>query len=101
MIIERLPSSLLNGEHLHCRPVKGGPIIEATIVPSDDESTPTFRVAIVCPARRADSKCGLRDRLGIRGPRRCLWYRGDSLGEYQIIGPDADKKSKGAWKNKQ
>jgi hypothetical protein len=100
MRIEILPSSLLNGEHLHCRPVKGGPIIKATIVPADYESTLTFKVAIVCPARQPGSKCALRDRPGVRGPRRCLWYRGDSLGEYQIIGPDTEKSDTG-WENKQ
>ena len=36
--------------------------------------------------------CGLRDRPGVRGPRRCLWYKGDSHGVYQIIGPGMDKK---------
>jgi len=100
MKIEILPESLLNGEHLYCRPVKGGPIVEAQIVHSEDESTPTFKIAIICPQRQPRSVCGLRDRPGIRGPRRCLWYEGDSHGEYQIIGPNMDMKSEMGWKDK-
>lgn len=98
MKIEIIPESLLNGEYFHCRPVKGGPIVEAPMVHSDDESTPTFKVAIICPQRRPRSKCGLRDRPGVRGPRYCFWYRDDSLGVYQIIGPGMDKKSEEGYK---
>jgi hypothetical protein len=93
MNIEIIPESLLHGEHFHCRPIKGGPIVEAPIVRSEDESTPTIKVAIICPQWRPSSKCGLRDKPGVRGPRYCFWYRGDSLGVYQIIGPGMDKKS--------
>jgi len=96
-IIEILPESLLKGEFLHCRPVKGGPIVEAQIVPSEDEPL-TFKVAIICPQRRPSSKCGLRDRPGVRGPRRCLWFKGDSKGLYQIIGLGMDKKSDEGYK---
>lgn len=92
MKAEILPESLLRGEHLHCRPVKKGPVVETLIIPSEDGSTPTFKVAIVCSQRRPSSYCGLRDRPGIRGPRRCLWWEGDSRGVYQVIGPNMDKK---------
>lgn len=92
MKIEILLESLLNGQHLHCRPVKGGPIVNAQIVRSD-ESIPTFKVAIICPQRRSRGVCGLRDRPHVRGPRRCLWYKGDSRRVYQIIGPGMEKKT--------
>jgi hypothetical protein len=92
MDIERLPTSLLNGSCLHCQPVEGGPIVEAPIVQSEDGSTPTFRVVIVCPVRLPMSKCVIRKKAGI-GEGNCLWYKGDSKGEYQIIGPGMDKKS--------
>lgn len=82
MNIEIIPESLLNGEHFYCRPVKNKPTVVAQIVHPEDEATPTFKVAIICPQRRAGSKCGLRDRSGVRGPRHCLWYKGDSLGVY-------------------
>jgi hypothetical protein len=98
MKIERLPASLLNGKYLHCRPIEAGPVVAAPIIPIGGELT--FKVAIVCPARQPGSKCARRDRPGVRGPRRCLWYRGDSLGEYQIIGPDTEKSDTG-WENKQ
>ncbi len=97
MDIERIPNSLLNGESLHCRPVDGGPIIKAQIIPFERESTPTFKVAIICPARRPRSKCELRIRAGSENDY-CQYYKGDSRGEYQIIGPGMDKKSEGGWK---
>lgn len=84
MDIERLTGPLLNGNFLHCRPVEGGPIIGAPIVRFEDGSTPAFRVIIVCPARGPMSKCELRTRVG--GDGRCLYWRGGSRGEYQIIG---------------
>ena len=93
MKIEILPDSLLNGKCLHCKPVVDGPTVEAMIVRSDEKLTPAFIWAILCPQRRPKSKCGLRDRPGVRGPRYCLWFKGDSLGVYQIIGPGMDKKS--------
>ncbi len=98
MKIEMLTESLLQGDHFHCRPVKKGPIVEALIIPSEDDSTPTFRTAIICPYRRAKSYCGLRDRPGVPGPRRCLWYKGDSRGLYQIVGPGMDNKTEEGYK---
>ena len=92
MKIESLPELLLNGPNLHCRPVKNGPVVIAQIIRLEAESTPTFKVEIICPQRRLGGVCGLRDRPGVRGPRRCLWYKGDSHGVYQIIGPGMDKK---------
>ncbi len=97
MGIERIPDSLLNGEFLHCRPVEGGSIVEAKIIPSLGESTPTFKVAIICPARQYNSKCDLRIRAGSEEDH-CQYYKGDSRGEYQIIGPGMDNKSDGGWK---
>ena len=96
MKIEILPDSLLNGKFLHCRPVKGGPIVEAQIHPSEGESTPTFKVAIICSARQPCSKCELRISVGSRDDH-CQYWKGDSLGGYQIIGPDMDKKSNKGW----
>lgn len=93
MKIEILPDSLLKGRSLHCRPVEGGPVVNAQIVRLEDESAPTFKLAIICPQRRPGSVCGLRNRPGVRGSRRCLWHKGDSLGVYQIIGPGMDKKT--------
>lgn len=97
MEIERLPNSLLNGKFLHCQPVEGGPIVEAQIIPSEGESTPTFKVAIICPARQPCSKCKLRIRAD-SGDDYCLYWRGDSLGSYQIIGPGMDKKTQGGYR---
>jgi len=91
MKIERLPDSLLNGKFLHCQPAEGGSVIKAPII-SSDESTPTFKVAIICPARRPSSKCELMIREG-NGDDQCHYYKGDSRSEYQIIGPGMDKKS--------
>ncbi len=89
--MERIPASLLKGEFLHCRPVDSGPIIKAPIIPSDGASTPTFKVAIICPARQPSSKCQLRIESE-SGDGYCHYYKGDSRGEYQIIGPGMDKK---------
>lgn len=95
MKIERLPNSLLNGKFLHCRPVEHGPIVEGVIIPC--EGYPAFRVLIMCPARKPRSICGLR--MGIRkNDNHCLYRKGDSHGEYQIIGPDADLKSDRGWR---
>ncbi len=85
IITERIPTPLLKGVFLHCRPVEGGPTVKAPIVPSDEETTPAFKVAIVCPARQSRSKCQLRVELG-DGDGYCHYDRGDSRGEYQIIG---------------
>ena len=89
MKIDRLPPSLLQGKNLHCRPVDGGQIIKAKIF--DSEDTPTFKKVIVCPARRSGSKCQLRIKAG-DGGGYCHYYRGDSRGDYQIIGPGMDEK---------
>jgi hypothetical protein len=43
-------------------------------------------VAIMCPARQPSSKCQLRVESG-NGDGFCHYYKGDSRGEYQIIGP--------------
>ena len=86
MEIERLPNALLYGKLLHCRPVEDGSIVVAQIIPSEEESTPTFKVAIVCGARRPCSKCELRMSVG-SGDDHCRYWKGDSLGAYQIIGP--------------
>ena len=91
MEIDRLTDSLLNGRLLHCQPVENGPIIEARVIPIGDDSTPAFKKAIVCPARRACSECELRIRAGSEN-KHCQYYKGDSRGLYQIIGPDMDKK---------
>ena len=90
-MVERIPKSLLNGEFLHCRPVEGGAVIEASIIPSDGGETPLFKVGIVCPARRPESKCVVRKFIE-GGDGFCHYYKGDSLGDYQIIGPRMDKK---------
>lgn len=96
MEIERLTDALLNGRFLHCQPIENGPIIEVWVIPTDDDSTPTFKKAIVCPARRTCSECELRIKAGVED-RHCQYYKGDSLGEYQIVGPDMDKKSNKGW----
>ena len=54
---------------------------------------PHSKKAIVCPARRACSECELRIKAGIED-RHCQYWRGDSRGLYQVIGPDMDKKSR-------
>ncbi len=92
MKIEILPHSLLNGRFLHCRPVKGGPIVEAQILPFEGELTPSFDVVIVCGERQPRSKCGLRISAGSKD-NHCQYWKGDSLDRYQIIGPNMDKKS--------
>ena len=96
MDLERLPDSLLGGKHLHCRPVEDGPIVEAQIFPSEGE-LPTARVVIVCGARLPCSKCTLRVESGSEDDH-CQYYKGDSLGGYQIIGPEMDKKSDRGYK---
>lgn len=101
MKIDVLLESLLQGEHFHCKPVKREPMVEAQIISfelEDDSIFPAFKKMIVCSQRRSKSYCGLRDRPGFPGPRRCLWYRGDSGGLYQIIGPGMDKKSDRGYK---
>jgi hypothetical protein len=97
MKIEILPDTLLNGRFLHCQPVEGGPIVKAQILPSDRELTPTFKVAVVCGARRPCSKCELRMNAGSEDDH-CQYWKGDSLGGYQIIGPGMDKKSDRGYK---
>lgn len=89
--MERIPISLLQGKFLHCQPVDNGPTIEAQVIPSDTEVTPMFKVAIVCPARLSRSKCQLRVEARSEGSH-CLYYKGDSRGDYQIIGPGMDNK---------
>jgi|GEM_PF-2229636 len=95
MKIERLTRSLLNGKFLHCQPIEGGPIVEAQIFPTEGELTPT-NVVIVCGSRQARSKCELKIRGGSKDDH-CWYWKGDSLGEYQIIGPNMDKKSDRGW----
>lgn len=97
MGLEILPSALLNGRFFHCQPVEGGPIVKAQILQSDTEQTPTFKVAIVCPARRPCSKCEVRINAGSED-NHCVYWKGDSLGEYQILGPGMDKKSNRGYK---
>jgi len=96
--MERIPALLLKSNHLHCRPVGDGPIIKADIVSFEDEQQPTFKVVVVCPVRRPSSKCQLREETeGEDG--HCLYYRGDSCGEYQILGPGMGNKSDRGWNN--
>ncbi len=97
MEILRLDESLLNGKLLHCQPVEGGPVVEARIIPASEE-LPTVKVIIACPARRAGSKCELLIRSK-KNHGHCLYYKGDSLGLYQIIGPEMHKKSDIGYKN--
>ena len=98
---EILPNSLLNGKYLHCRPVENGPIIEAPILPSEGELTEgeitIARVIIVCEARRSRSKCEMKIIAGSKDDH-CQYYKGDSLGGYQIIGPGMDNKSTRGYK---
>ena len=96
--MERIPSSLLKGEYFRCRPIEDEKIIVTKIIPSEGESTPTFKVAIICPARRPSSKCEMKIRAGSED-HHCQYYKGDSQGEYQIIGPGGEKKSDRDWKN--
>jgi hypothetical protein len=102
MEIDRLPDSLLNGKFLHCQPVDGRPVVEAQIIPltpAELELIKTFKMAIVCPARRPCSKC--ESRIGTNGgDDHCQYWRGDSLGSYQILGPNMDKKSDSGWTEK-
>jgi hypothetical protein len=97
MEIDRLSDSLLNGRFLQCRPVENGPVVEAHVIPSEGDLAPTFKVAIICPERRPSSKCELRS-VDCSWNDYCLYYKGDSRGNYQIIGPNMDKKLDGGWK---
>jgi len=94
--MERIPDSLLKGKFFHCRPVHSGSIVKTQLIPFEPfegETEPsTFKVAIMCPARRPSSKCALRIEANNKD-KRCHYYRGDSRGVYQIIGPGMDKKS--------
>ncbi len=92
MAIERLLESLLNGEYFHCRPIAGGPTVKAIVTSPTDDTIPNIKRAILCPVRQSGGVCGLRDLLGVRGPRRCLWHRGDGTW-YLIYGPITDKKT--------
>ncbi len=90
MNIEVLPKSLLNGKHIHCRPIEDGPVVKAQIIPVGEESIINY--AIICPARRSSSKCALMVKGKINNGF-CQYYKGDGLeGGYQIIGPGADEK---------
>lgn len=91
MEIDRIPPELLNGKSLHCQPVEDGPILEASIF-SSEGLLPTAKFVIVCPARLPGSKCELRIKSKSDNAA-CLYYKGDSMGDYQIIGLDMDKKS--------
>lgn len=95
MDIEKLPDSLLKGKFLHCQPVEDGTTVAAPIFPTNGE-LPTARVIIVCPARQASSKCGIRMAAGVED-NKCQYFSGDSLGEYQIIGPGMDRKLDTGW----
>ncbi|MFI5240909.1 MAG: hypothetical protein ACHQUA_00560 [Microgenomates group bacterium] len=99
MKIDRLPPSVLNGDFLHCQPVEGGAVVEAPIL-SSEGLLPTAKVVIVCAARIPRSKCKLMVEAGINDGF-CQYYQGDSLGDYQIIGPGMDKKLDSGYKNTQ
>ena len=96
MGIERIPAELLNGKSLHCQPVEGGPVLEAPIF-SSEGLLPTARFVVVCPARIPGSKCDLRVKAKSDNTF-CQYYKGDSMGDYQIIGPGMDKKSESGYK---
>lgn len=96
MEIKRLPASLLNGDFLHCQPVENGPTIEAPII-SSEGLLPTAKVVIVCPVRISGSKCKLRIE-NENADTYCQYYTGDSMGDYQIIGPGMDMKSERGYK---
>lgn len=96
MKVDRLPPSVLNGKFLHCQPVENGQIVEAQIIPTDGQ-LPTARVVIVCPVRIPGSKCKLRMKTE-EGNQFCIWYKGDSLGDYQVIGLGMVNKLEGGYK---
>ena len=56
--LQEIPESLLQGTHIHCRPVSKGPTIEAAIIRTD-ESVVTD-IVIVCPAAISIRRCLLR-----------------------------------------
>lgn len=95
MKTEVLPGSLLMGQVLRCQPTEDGPVSIAPIITIEPGLTPVKKI-IVCLARRPDSKCVLRMRAG-DGDGRCHYWRGDSQGEYQIIGPGMHKKLDRNW----
>ncbi|HET7099152.1 MAG TPA: hypothetical protein VFI61_02900 [Patescibacteria group bacterium] len=96
MKIDRLPDSLLNGKFLHCKPVENGLVVEAKILPSGGE-LPMARVVIVCPFRMPRSKCELLVNAE-NNDDHCLYYKGDSRGGYQIIGPNMGEKTEDGYK---
>lgn len=98
MEILRLQESLLKGNFLHCQPVENGPIIEASIDHPSENELPFVKIVIVCPARKASSKCALLSGKG-GDSGYCHYYRGDSQGLYQIIGPGMDEKSEAGYVN--
>lgn len=97
MNIERLPQSMLQGDFLHCRPMEGGQIVKAPILSTEGKLAGT-QVVIVCPARLSSSKCGIRENTE-NTDDKCLYYRGDSVSGYQIIGPGMENKSKRGWES--
>jgi hypothetical protein len=74
---------------------RGGVTVKAPIISSEGK-LPMADVVIVCPARKPRSKCELRTKAECEDDH-CLYYRGDSLSGYAIIGPGMDKKSYRGW----
>jgi hypothetical protein len=77
--IEKLPSSLLQGQFLHCRPIENSKIIEAQIFNAGEELPLAERV-IVCPLRAPASRCFATGEL-------CHYWK-----TRYIIGPNMDNK---------
>lgn len=81
--LKEIPDCLLQGDHIHCRPVKNRPMVEAVVVRTGEEIPVTDKV-IVCPARSAASRCLIRQKMSDN-------YCRFPATKY-IIGPGADLK---------
>jgi len=85
--LKEIPDCLLQGDHIHCRPVKNRPMVEAVVVRTGEEIPVTDKV-IVCPVRSAASCCLLRAKMS---DPHCLYPS-----TKYIIGPGmAEKKMDG------
>lgn len=89
-----LPDSLLQGDHFHCQPIEESLTVRVKIISIQAEN---IRKLCICKARLPRSRCRLRidDTKDL-----CHYWRGDGLPNgYQIVGPEAYKKSTSGWQN--
>jgi hypothetical protein len=77
-MLQEIPEEMMHGPHIHCRPVRRGPMVEATVV-TTRESAVTNKL-VICPARMSNTGCLMRQFMN---EPLCLYP-----GTKYIIGPE-------------